>query len=423
MERIPKEVIKAYENSESCKKLKELRDRGQEILNGYYKKYWDKEQYFRGETKKKSDHERYATEMVLPRGILCPGNMAALTIGNIKRGKFVKKPVNPGYVYGYDKEDKLIFSDRISGKIRDREYIFWEDSVTQVGLEYCGENLGLEGITETKYDEQGKIIRYLFGSISVFSEEKVDELVLETYVYEGNRAYVTFIDSHIFDDSCDDMFLNIVKDIAEDEFEDEFAVKDYIDGTHIVLYMNDDGLVTKYTRCTDMNPDKVYECVPEHKLVLSGTPLQEADNSGCETNIDNIKKKKSMDILKALRTEVGDRQKLSELVDAFEKMCQIPIDSEEEMILFETGIFAFTGTPLFHVSLVRQFPNGEGEYYQLHLDMMYQPNEKNRAFCSTVWSEDMDAGENFFDFVRKTDDYLSIKDDEILKVDVYMDET
>lgn len=420
MERIPKEVIKAYENSESYKKLKELRDNGQEILNGYYKKYWDKERCFRGETKKRSDHERYATGMALPRGILCPGNMAALTIGNIKRGKFVKKPVNPGYVYGYDKEDNLIFSDSISGKIRDREYIFWEDPVTQVGLKYSGEDLELTEITETKYDEQGKIIRYLFGSISVFSEEKVDELVLEKYVYEGNRAYVTFIDSHIFEDSFEDMFFNIVKDIDEDEFEDEFAVKDHIDGTHIVLYMDDDGLVTKYTRCTDMNPDEVYECVPKHRLVLSGTPLQETDEAGGETNIG---KKKSMDILKELRTEAADKHKLSELVDVFEKMCQISIDPEEEMILFETGIFAFTGTPLFYFSLVRQFPNEEGEYDQLHLDVMYQPDKKNRAFCSTVWSEDMAAGENFFDFVRNTDDYISVKDDEILKVEVYMDET
>lgn len=416
MERIPKEVIKAYENSESYKKLKELRDRGKQVLNEYCLKYFEKEQYFREETVKKIDHERYATEMALPRGILCPGKMAVLTIGNIKRGKFVKKCVNPGYIYGYDKKDNLIFSDSISGRIRDREYIFWEDSVTQVGVKYWGEDRELEEITETRYDEQGKIASYLYGSFDY--NGKVSDIVLEKYLYEENKAYVTFINSHIFDESLDDMFSNIVKDDFEDEYEDDFTVKDYIDGTHIVLYMDNNGLVTKYTTCTDMNPKEVIECVPKYKLVVSGNPLQEADDPGCETHLE---KKKSMDILKYFKAEAADKQKLPELVDAFEKMCQIPIESEKEMLLFETGVYKFTGAPLFYFSLVRQFPNEEGEYYQLHLDVMYQPDEENSSFFSTVWNEDIDG--NFFDFVRKTDDYLAVKNDEILKIEVYMDET
>ena len=39
-------------------------------------------------------------------------------------------------------------------------------------------------------------------------------------------------------------------------------------------------------------------------------------------------------------------------------------DNDNDMILFETGTFSFTGENLFYFSLVRQFPNDEDEYYR-----------------------------------------------------------
>lgn len=41
----------------------------------------------------------------------------------------------------------------------------------------------------------------------------------------------------------------------------------------------------------------------------------------------------------------------------FEEMCNMPL--KEDMILFETGTYSFTGKPMFNFSLVRQFPNDE----------------------------------------------------------------
>lgn len=38
-------------------------------------------------------------------------------------------------------------------------------------------------------------------------------------------------------------------------------------------------------------------------------------------------------------------------------MCNMPL--KEDMILFETGTYSFTGKPMFNFSLVRQFPNDE----------------------------------------------------------------
>ena len=96
MERIPEEVIKAYEASESYQKLKILRNEGREILQGYYSKYKDKLSYFKEEFAKKVDHERYGTESMLSRGRLCPGNIEKLRMGKIKWGRLVKEYVNPG---------------------------------------------------------------------------------------------------------------------------------------------------------------------------------------------------------------------------------------------------------------------------------------------------------------------------------------
>ena len=45
------------------------------------------------------------------------------------------------------------------------------------------------------------------------------------------------------------------------------------------------------------------------------------------------------------------------IVSVFEEMCNMPL--KEDMILFETGTYSFTGKPMFNFSLVRQFPNDE----------------------------------------------------------------
>ena len=244
MERIPEEVIKAYEASESYQKLKILRNEGREILQGYYSKYKDKLSYFKEEFAKKVDHERYGTESMLSRGRLCPGNIEKLRMGKIKWGRLVKEYVNPGYVYGYDKNDNLIISDMVEGEIKDREYIFWGGPNIQIGLCY-NELLGLEcgTISEVCYNEQRKIRRYMLGQLY---HGKITSIVMEEHKYEGDEAFVTFIDSSIDD---------------EDGY-------DYIAGEHIVLLLDEQGTVLKYKAYMDMTPEEVIEKVPRYKLTL-----------------------------------------------------------------------------------------------------------------------------------------------------------
>ena len=129
-----------------------------------------------------------------------------------------------------------------------------------------------------------------------------------------------------------------------------------------------------------------------------------------------------MNMLEFLKKEIVGKQSLDDLISVFEEMCEIPIEEElEKMILFETGTYSFTGKPMFNFSLVRQYPNEEEEYYQLHLDIMFEPTSDNSSYEQATWSFEIE--DNIFDYIRKSREYMCLKDIPIAKIEVYMDET
>lgn len=130
---------------------------------------------------------------------------------------------------------------------------------------------------------------------------------------------------------------------------------------------------------------------------------------------------KSMDsLIKFLKNKITDKIPLEEIVDVFEQMCSIPL--EEDMILFETGTFITSASePVFEISLVRQFPNGEEEFYQIHVDILYKPTSENKIFSEATW--DKDLSENIFDYIRRSEVFAYAKNNEYIKVEIYLDET
>ena len=67
-------------------------------------------------------------------------------------------------------------------------------------------------------------------------------------------------------------------------------------------------------------------------------------------------------LIKFLEDKITDKMSVEEIVDVFEQMCSTPL--EEDMVLFETGTFTdFSKEPFFQISLVRQFPNDDEEFY------------------------------------------------------------
>ena len=126
-----------------------------------------------------------------------------------------------------------------------------------------------------------------------------------------------------------------------------------------------------------------------------------------------------IDFIKQLKEVINEDASVQDIVDRFEEMCREPIDND--MILFESGTFSFTGEELFCFSLVRQFPNEEEEYYQIHVDVLFETNDENKTLSESVWNEDIE--ENIFEYVRKSESFSYAVSDTYKRVDVYMDET
>ena len=134
---------------------------------------------------------------------------------------------------------------------------------------------------------------------------------------------------------------------------------------------------------------------------------------------DRFKKTTKESLLKYLQNKISDKSSLENIVDVFEEMCNIPV--KEDMILFETGTYSFTGEPMFYFSLVRQFPNDEEEYYQIHVDVLYVSTAENKNFEQNIWNEDIE--ENIFSYIKKTSEFSFCKNKEFSKVEIYLDET
>ena len=124
--------------------------------------------------------------------------------------------------------------------------------------------------------------------------------------------------------------------------------------------------------------------------------------------------------LKFLKERITDRMSLEDMVSIFEDLCREPI--EDEMVLFETGTFTtISDKPLFQLSLVRQAPNEDEEFYQVHLDIFYEASQDNQIFSESTWDEDLE--ENIFDYIRASEVFSYAKEQEYQAVKIYLEET
>ena len=60
---------------------------------------------------------------------------------------------------------------------------------------------------------------------------------------------------------------------------------------------------------------------------------------------DRFKKISKESLLGYLQNSISDNSSLEHIVSVFEEMCNMPL--KEDMILFETGTYSFTGKPTF----------------------------------------------------------------------------
>lgn len=124
-------------------------------------------------------------------------------------------------------------------------------------------------------------------------------------------------------------------------------------------------------------------------------------------------------MLDFLKRNISTENTLDEIIDIFAEMCKTPI--EDDVLLLQYGVYDFTGEDLFEFELTRQYPDGNGEYYQLSVCMYFSPDEENRQLVDTLWSDDND--EDFFDYIRKSSGYAYSKNHKFNSVEITLDET
>lgn len=125
-------------------------------------------------------------------------------------------------------------------------------------------------------------------------------------------------------------------------------------------------------------------------------------------------------LINFLKDKITDKISFEEIVNVFEQMCNIPL--KEDMIFFETGTFTtFADEPMFQISLVRQFSNEDEEFYQIHVDILYESDNENKMMSESICDEDL--SENIFTYIINSKVFAYAKNKKYSKVKIWCDET
>ena len=103
-------------------------------------------------------------------------------------------------------------------------------------------------------------------------------------------------------------------------------------------------------------------------FIFSGCSLNDDIISNENTTLNTYKSDNEVDsvsLLNFLKDNISIDNTVDEIINVFEEMCKTPV--EEDLLLLEYGVYDFTGEELFYFDLVRQYPDGEDEYYQLRV--------------------------------------------------------
>lgn len=91
--------------------------------------------------------------------------------------------------------------------------------------------------------------------------------------------------------------------------------------------------------------------------------------------------------------------------EVFKKFSNIKVDCADDALLFQCGVYGFTGEDLFYFEFVRQFSFNIDEEYdhmeQLQLSLYFKPNEQLRELETSLWTYDFDSIDEFFNEVEK----------------------
>ncbi|WP_338472509.1 hypothetical protein R4Z10_07135 [Niallia sp. XMNu-256] len=129
-----------------------------------------------------------------------------------------------------------------------------------------------------------------------------------------------------------------------------------------------------------------------------------------------------------LRSKIGDdTDDINKVWQTFKAFCKEPVEGEEDReILFQCGVYNFTGEELFHLDFVRQFTvyeeNGYSRMEQLHCEFLFNPTDELRKLETGEWSMDYDDIEDFFTHIENLQEFKIPLTSKPIKSEVYQEE-
>lgn len=124
-------------------------------------------------------------------------------------------------------------------------------------------------------------------------------------------------------------------------------------------------------------------------------------------------------MLAYLKENITNQSGVDEIIDVFEKLCEEPI--RDEMLLLEYGVYDFSGEDVFYFDIVRQYPDGEDEFYQLRVSLVFAPDRENARLQDTIWG--VGSAEDFFQDIQKSAGYEYVANHEFQAIEIYLDQT
>ncbi|MEH6943337.1 hypothetical protein [Bacillus sp. JJ722] len=128
-----------------------------------------------------------------------------------------------------------------------------------------------------------------------------------------------------------------------------------------------------------------------------------------------------------LKQSIGENTNdIKEVWEAFKSFCRMTVEKEEDReILFQCGVYDFTGEELFHFDFVRQFTIYDGEEYshmeQLHCEYLFKPTDELRKFEINEWSMDYVHIDDFFNHIENLQEFKIPLNLQPTKVEIYQE--
>ncbi|MEH7419578.1 hypothetical protein V7266_30565 [Neobacillus drentensis] len=129
-----------------------------------------------------------------------------------------------------------------------------------------------------------------------------------------------------------------------------------------------------------------------------------------------------------LKNKIGeDTDDIKKVWEIFKDFCREPVEGvEDKEILFQCGVYDFTGEELFQLDFVRQFTVYDGdEYYgmeQLHCEFLLKPIDELSKLETVEWSMDYEDLDDFLNHIENLQEFKIPLNSKPIKLEIYQEE-